>query len=193
MSTQSDIQPRQYGFAHYFPRIVIRTLLTTCIAYVIVNALFFWRYISISSFVIYILLLGVGLAWQTSWLMSRRKPLTSFQQVVGAENWKYADLHGRYDDVVRSVEDLLRSMCIAGSVGPYGIPGVLVGETKATFWGWGSELLVLVESMDPIVTRVQVLSRHLLPSAVDFGKNKRLTTAFIEGLTAHYTDVSMRP
>jgi hypothetical protein len=158
------------------------------------SAVFFWRYISVSSFVIYVLLLGVGLACQTSWLMSRRKPLTIFQQVVGAENWKYADLHGRYDDVVRSVEDLLRSMCIAGSVGPYGIPGVLAGETKPTFWSWGSELLVLVESMDPTVTRVQVLSRQLMPSAFDFGKkNKRLAIQFIDGLSAHYTDVSMRP
>src|SRR6476646_1777169 len=167
MSTQSAIRPRQYGFAHYFPRVVIRNLLTTCIVYVIVNTVFFWRYVSISSFLLYILILRVGLACQTSWQISRRRPLTSFQQVVGAENWKYADLHGRYDDVVRSAEDLLRSMCLAGSVGPYGVPGVLAGETKPTFWSWGSEILVLVESMDPVVTRVQVFSRLLMPSAFD--------------------------
>ena len=194
MSTQSAIRPRQYGFAHYFHRVAMRTLLTVCIVYVIANTVFFWRHISVSSFLIYVLLLGVGLACQTSWLMSRRKPLTSFQQVVGAENWKYADLNGRYDNVVRSVEDLLRSMCIAGSVGPYGIPGMLAGETKAAFWNSGSEILVLVESMDPVVTRVQVLSRPLMPSEVDlWKKNKQLAVKVIEGLTASYADVSMRP
>jgi hypothetical protein len=193
MSTQSEIRPRQYGFAHYFPRVVMRTLLTFGITSGVGYALFLSGFFSTPVFAISMLLIGVINLWDIPRQISRRKPLTSFQQVVGLENWKYADLHGRYDDVVSSVKDLLRSMCIAESVGPYGMPGVLAGETKPTFWGWGSELLVLVESLDPTVTRVQVLSRPLLPSAVDFGKNKRLAEKVIEGLTTHYTDVSMRP
>ena len=194
MSTHSAIRPRQYGFVHYFPRVVMRTLLTFGIAYGIGYSAFWSQYFSIPYSVIFVLLFSIGEAWYISWLMSRSKLLTSFQQVVGAEYWKYADLHGRYDDVVGSVEDLLRSMCIAESVGPYGIPGMLAGETKPTFWDWGSELLVLVESMDPTVTRVQVLSRPLLSSALGLAKkNKRLAEKVIERLTASYSDVSMRP
>ena len=195
MSTQSVIRPRQYGFAHYFPRVAMRILLTFGITSGVGYALFLSRFFSTPGFAIYTLLIGVIDVWYITRQISRRKPLISFEQVVGAESWKYADLHGRYGDVVRSVEDLLRSMCIAGSVGPYGIPGVLAGETKPTFWDWGSELLVLVESMDPTVTRVQVLSRPLLPSEMDLWnkKNKRLAEKVIEGLTASYTDVSMRP
>jgi hypothetical protein len=84
-------------------------------------------------------------------------------------------------------------MCAKGSVREYGIPGVLAGETKDSFWNsnWGSELLVQLERMDPTVTRVQVLSIPLVPNGFELGVNKRLTETFIERLRQRYIDVSM--
>ena len=186
MNAMSDIRPRQYGPGHYFPGMVKITVL-----YGILLGVVWSRILPIVPSVIIALLFSIGEAWFISWLASRRKPVTIFEQVVGAKSWKYADLSGQYDDVVRSVEDMLRSMCTARSVEAYGIPGVLAGETKPNFWTWCVELLVLVERMDPAVTRVQVLSRPLVPTNVfDFGANKRLAARFIDGMRCRYADLS---
>jgi hypothetical protein len=136
------------------------------------------------------LIFGLGAAWYVSWLASRRKVIANFQQVIGSSYWKYADLTAPYDEVARSVTALLQSMCKAGSVGEYGLPGVLAGETKPALGTYGSEILVQLERLDPTVTRVQVFSRLLLDSPVDFGRNKSLTARFIDGLRSHYPSLS---
>lgn len=118
-----------------------------------------------------------------SWMASHRRAITDFRTVVGASAWKYADLSGQYEDVFRAARGVLETLCSPGSVGEYGIPGTLVGETRATLLTWGSEILVLIERLDPGVTRVQVLSRPVVPvNFIDFGSNKRLVATFLDRL-----------
>jgi hypothetical protein len=118
-----------------------------------------------------------------SWMASHRRPITDFQRIIGIHAWKYADLSGKYEDVLSTSRGVLERLCVPGSVGEYGIPGTLVGETRATLLTWGSEILVLVERLDPGVTRVQVLSRPVVPvNFIDFGANKRLVAAFLDKL-----------
>jgi hypothetical protein len=183
------MKPKQYNARHYFPGMARIAVPVLGIVFGIVWSLS----LSVVPGVTLALLYSLGMAWSLSWLASRRKPIASFQEVIGSGAWRYADLSGQYEEVARSVEDLLRTMCTAGSVGEYGIPGMLVGEIKATFWTWGSELLGLVERLDPAVTRVQVLSRPLVPMNVfDFGANKRLAARFINGMRRRYADLSIR-
>ncbi|HEX8600371.1 MAG TPA: hypothetical protein VF952_17865 [Chloroflexia bacterium] len=135
-------------------------------------------------------LYGAGFTWLLAWIASRRRALARPQEAKGLCHWRYLDLAAPYPAALRACADILRSICKTETTQDPA-RGVLVAETRANLQSWGSEISFWIDSLDQNYTRVQVLSRPVVPiNRFDFGANQRHVNRAIEMLRTRFSVIA---
>jgi hypothetical protein len=132
-------------------------------------------------------LYAAGMAWFLAWTASRRSVLAHPQEAKGLYRWRYVDLAAPYQAVFDACDDTLRALPRAEPTLQDPSRGFLIAETRASLLSWGSEISLWVEALGETYTRVQVLSRPVIPSNIfDFGANERNVNRVVEVLRTRF-------
>ena len=132
-----------------------------------------------------------GMTWMLAWMASRRRVLARPQDAKGLHGWRYLDLAAPYSVVFSGCADILRAFCKTEPTVQDFAKGLSFGETRPSIWSWGSEISLWIEPLGETYTRVQVLSRPLVPiNVADFGANERNFNRVVEMLRKRFTVVA---
>jgi hypothetical protein len=137
------------------------------------------------------ILFAAFFAGLTAFVASWRRPLVRPQNAPGLRKWRYLDFAAPYQVVFNACADIMHAFCKTEPVVRDFQSGVLSGETRPSIWSWGSEISLWVEALGESHTRVQVLSRPIVPTNVaDFGANERNFNRVVEMLRIRLTVVA---
>ncbi|HEY0070020.1 MAG TPA: hypothetical protein VGE04_08650 [Chloroflexia bacterium] len=132
-----------------------------------------------------------GFAGFLTWLASRRRVLARPQEVRGLHALRYLDLAAPQPIVFSECAGILRSVCKASPVMQDLAKGLLSCELRPNFWTWGTEISLWVEPLGDAYTRVQLLSRPIVPTnVIDFGASRRNVNLVVEMLRGRFTVVA---
>ena len=136
-------------------------------------------------------LYGAGIAWMLAWMASRRRVLSRPQEAKGLCYWRYLDLEAPCAPVFTACADALRAICKGAPILEDPARGVLISETRPNLLTWGCEVSFWIEARSQTRTRVQVLSRPVVPINVsEFGANLRIVNRAAEMLRTRFTVIA---